>query len=281
MKKFAFLLLIGISIALAGTNLYAQQSFTVEIKGKGKPILLFPGFGCSGKMWDETVAQLATKYKCYIYTFAGFGNVKPIDTLWFKTIKNDIEKYIKKHRLKKASLLGHSLGGTLSLWLAADEPKWFNKIILVDALPASAALMIPNYNGEKLPYDNPQSNAMLKMTAVEFQKMNDQYVQFMCNNKEKQKFIADMINESDRKTYVYGYIDMLNVDLRQDIAKIKKNVTILAATSPSLEMVTKTYKEQYKNLPVVNILYAEKSAHFVMYDQPQWFMEQLFKILEN
>ena len=73
---------------------------------------------------------------------------------------------------------------------------------------------------------------------------------------------------------------MLNVDLRQKIAKIKKPVTILAATNPTLEMVTKTYKEQYKNLPSVNILYAEKSAHFIMYDQPEWFNTQLIKILK-
>ncbi len=73
---------------------------------------------------------------------------------------------------------------------------------------------------------------------------------------------------------------MLNVDLRQRIAKIKKPVTILAATNPTLEMVTKTYNEQYKNLPTVKILYAEKSAHFIMYDQPEWFNKQIVEILK-
>lgn len=277
MQKFIFISLLF--FVLVRPSMYAQQSFDVEITGKGKPILLFSGFGCSGKVWEETVSQLALTHKCYTFTFAGFGNVKPIDTLWFLTIKQDIEKYIKKQKLKKASLLGHSLGGTLSLWLASENSKWFKDIILVDALPASAALMIPNYKGEKLSYDNPQSKAMLKMTTEEFQKMNIQSAKFMTYNKEKQNLIAEMMNQSDRKTYVYGYIDMLNLDLRKDIAKIKKPVTILAATNPNLEMVTKTYNEQYKNLPNVKIMYAEKSAHFVMFDQPKWFMEQLAKIL--
>lgn len=277
MKKFIFISLCF--FALGQSNLYAQHSFNVEITGKGKPILLFPGFGCSGKMWEETVSQLALTHKCYTFTFAGFGNVKPIDTLWFLTIKKDVEKYIKKEKLQKASLLGHSLGGTLSLWLASENSKWFKNIILVDALPASVALMMPNYKGEPLSYENPQSKAMLKMTTEEFQKMNIRSAKFMTNNKEKQTLVAEMMNQSDRKTYVYGYIDMLNLDLRNDIAKIKKPVTILAATNPNLEIVTKTYNEQYKNLPSVEILYAEKSAHFVMFDQPKWFMEQLFKIL--
>jgi len=278
MKKLAFIFLFSLTFGVS--NLFSQQSFKVDVVGNGKPVLLFPGFGCTAKVWEETVKSLSKKHKCYTFTFAGFGNVKPIDTLWFETIKKDVEEYIKNNKLKKSILIGHSLGGTLSLWLASDNTKWFKKIILVDALPASAALMIPNYKGEIIPYDNPQSKHILKMSEEEFQKMNNQSAQFMCNNKEKQKLIAEMMNQTDRKTYVYGYIDMLNVDLRQKIAKIKKPVTILAATNPTLEMVTKTYKEQYKNLPSVNILYAEKSAHFIMYDQPEWFNTQLIKILK-
>jgi pimeloyl-ACP methyl ester carboxylesterase len=278
MKKL--ILLITISLSLTNVHLLAQSSFKVEINGKGEPILLFPGFGCTAKMWEETVAQLSQKHKCYTFTFAGFGDVKPIDTLWFETIKKDLESYITENKLKKATVVGHSLGGTLGLWLAADNPEWFNQIILVDALPSSAALMIPNYKGEKLPYNSPQSNALLKMTNEEFYKMNTQSAMFMCNNKEKQKLIAAMINQSDRKTYINGYIDMLNLDLREEIAKIKKPVTILAATNPNLAMVTKTYNEQYKNLPSVKVLYAENSAHFVMYDQPEWFMTQLNKIVQ-
>jgi hypothetical protein len=38
-----------------------------------------------------------------------------------------------------------------------------SKLIIVDALPATAALMIPNYKGEIIPYDNPQSKMMMTM----------------------------------------------------------------------------------------------------------------------
>jgi pimeloyl-ACP methyl ester carboxylesterase len=271
---FLFVLHIG------SATLFSQTSFEVIVKGEGNPVLLLPGFGCTGQIWDETVAQISKNHKCYIFTFAGFGHVKPIETPWFSTIKSDLEKYIKENNLSKSTLLGHSIGGTLSLWLAADNPEWFEKIIVVDALPASVALMIPNYKGEKILYDNPQSKSMLNMAEADFQSMNVKSVTYMCNNKEKQKLIVEMINKSDRKTYVYGYIDMLNLDLRPEIAKIKKPVTILAATNPSLEIVKKTYNDQYKNLPTVKILYAENSAHFVMFDQPEWFLNQVNQILK-
>ncbi|WP_166920695.1 alpha/beta fold hydrolase [Flavobacterium poyangense] len=260
---------------LVSKSAFSQTAFKVEVKGKGAPVLLFPGFGCTGEVWKETVAELSKTKECHIFTFAGFGNVPPIESPWLSTIKNEIISYVKTKRLKKATLIGHSLGGTLSLWLAAEETNLFKEVIIVDALPASAALMIPNYNGEIIPYENAQSKAMLAMDQMAFNAMNTQMTSYMCLNKEKQKTINEWMNSADRKTYVYGYIDMLNLDLRKEIAKIKIPVVILAATNPDINTVQKTYQAQYANLPSVRIYYAEKAAHFVMYDQPEWYMEKI------
>ena len=253
----------------------AQTAFRVEVRGKGNPVLLFPGFGCTGEVWNETVAELSKTNECHVFTFAGFGTVPPITTPWLATIKNEIIAYVKANKLKEATLIGHSIGGTLSLWLAATESNLFKKVIAVDALPASAALMIPNYNGDIIAYDNPQSKMMLTMDRAAFDSMNAQYASYMCLNKEKQKTINDWMKMVDQKTFVYGYVDMLNLDLRKEIAKINIPVTILAATNPDIETVKKTYKVQYEYLPNVVIHYAEKSAHFVMYDQPEWYLEKI------
>lgn len=268
-------ILIVLFVFFTSNNLFSQAAFKVEVKGNGEPILLFPGFGCTGEVWDETVAELSKKHECHIFTFAGFGNVPPIKTPWLLTIKNQIIQYVKEKKLNKPSLIGHSLGGTLALWLSSSETDLFRKVVVVDALTSTAALMIPNYKGDIISYANPQSKMMLEMDDNAFNAMNTQSVAFMCMNKEKQKTIIEWMNITDRETYVYGYIDMLNLDLRKEIAKIKIPVVILAATNPDINMVKNTYKNQYENLPTVTIYYAENSAHFVMYDQPEWFLSKL------
>ena len=273
MKTVTFFILSLVSTVI--TSVYGQKSFEVSVKGKGEPILLFPGFGCTADLWNETVAELSKTNECHVFTFAGFGNVAPIESPWFSKIKDDVIQYVKTNKLVKPTLIGHSLGGTLSYWLAASEAELFKKVIAIDALPCSAALMIPNYNGEKIPYDNPQSKMMSQMDDVSFNGMNAQQVQFMCKNQEKQKVILEMMKKADRKTYVNGYIDMLNLDLREEIAKIKIPVVILAATFPDRATVEKTYTSQFEKLPSVEILYAENAAHFVMYDQPEWYLKNL------
>ena len=103
----------------------------------------------------------------------------------------------------------------------------------------------------------------------------------MTTNKEKQGQIIEWMEKADRKTYVYGYTDYLKVDLREQVGKIKIPVTILAATQPFGEaMARQTYQEQYKNLSNYELKFAEGAAHFIMYDRPEWFLNELKSSLQ-
>ena len=189
-----------------------------------------------------------------------------------------IEAYVKEKKLNKALIIGHSMGGTLGLWLAATEQTLFKKVIAVDALPCTGALMMPNYNSATMVYDNPYSKQMLQTDTATFRTQARQQVAFMMLNKQKQSRVVDWMLQADRETYVYGYIDLLKLDLREEVANINVPVVVLAATHPNKAMIEKTYNEQYAKLGNKVIHYADQSAHFVMYDQPDWY---LTKIKEN
>ncbi len=70
---------IGILLFLVTTfSVRAQSSaFEVTVKGKGDPVLLFPGFTCTGAVWDDTVSELSKEFECHVFTFAGFGDGTP------------------------------------------------------------------------------------------------------------------------------------------------------------------------------------------------------------
>ena len=276
MKKHAFLLILSFFVITLHTN--AQKAFRVTVTGKGAPVLLFPGFACTGEVFDETVKALSQQYECHVFTFAGFGTVPAIEKPWLPKIKDQVVAYVKEKKLKNAVIIGHSMGGTLGLWLAATEQTLFKKVIAVDALPCTGALMVPNYNPATMVYDNPYSKQMLQTDTATFRTQAKQQVAFMMLNKEKQSTVVDWMMQADRETYVYGYVDLLKLDLREEVANIKIPVVVLAATHPNKAMIEKTYNEQYAKLGSKVIHYADQSAHFVMYDQPDWY---LTKIKEN
>jgi pimeloyl-ACP methyl ester carboxylesterase len=255
-----------------------SKAFTVRVSGKGEPVLLFPGFTCTEQVWEQNIAAISDKYECHAFTFAGFGGVPPIPMPWLPTIKDEVLAYIQAHQLKNIRIIGHSLGGTLGMWLCATEPKHFKKLIAVDALPCTGALMMPNFKASDMVYDNPFSKQQLSMDSLSFAKMAKQMAAGMSMNKAKHSQLVSWMTSADRKTYVYGYIDLLKLDLREDLAHIEAPVVVLAATFPSKAVVEKTWDSQLSKLKNKTIYYADNSAHFIMYDQPEWLIT---KIKEN
>jgi hypothetical protein len=44
---------------LSATLAAQQKTFDVEVKGNGDPVLLFPGFTCTGEVWKDVVEELS------------------------------------------------------------------------------------------------------------------------------------------------------------------------------------------------------------------------------
>jgi pimeloyl-ACP methyl ester carboxylesterase len=278
MKSLPLVLFLALLLLPFATPAQPSTAFTVEVTGQGEPVFLLPGFTCTAEVWQQTVAAIATNHQCHAFTFAGFGGVPPIEMPWLPTIKNELIEYIKQKKLKPVTIIGHSLGGTLGMWLVTEQPALFKKLIAVDALPCTGALMMPNFNSNQMVYDNPYSKQQLAMDTAQFRQMARQMAAGMSLNQAKHAQLTDWIMQADRKTYVYGYVDLLKLDLREALANLQVPMVILAATHPNRQQVEATWNQQLAKLSEKRIYYAEPSAHFIMYDQPDWFIT---KIKEN
>jgi pimeloyl-ACP methyl ester carboxylesterase len=281
MKNFILVLASFVfSLSIYAKN--ESQPISVEVTGKGKPIVLIPGFAVPGDIWNPLVKKLEKNYECHIVTLAGFGGKEPIEFPWLPKVNESLKNYIIKNDIQNATIIGHSLGGTISTWLAAQKDLKLSEIILIDALPASGALMIPNFNPENLIYESPYNNQQIAMDAITFEQTATAMAKGMSLKKSAQGKIKNWIQEADRKTYVYGYTDYLKLDLREDLKHISIPVTIIAASHPyGEEVVKQTYKNQYANLKDYNFIIAEDSAHFIMLDKPEWFLKQIQTILSS
>ena len=280
--KNVILLLVTFVFSFTIYSKSDSQPIYVEVIGKGKPIVLIPGFTIPGDIWNPLVKKLEKNYECHIVTLAGFGGKEPIEFPWLPKINESLKNYILQNELQNATIIGHSLGGTIATWLAAQKDLKLSKIILIDALPASGALIIPDFNPENLVYETPYNNQQLAMEDAAFEQAATAMSKGMSLKESAQNKIKDWILESDRKTYVYGYTDYLKLDLREDLKNISIPVTIIAASQPYGEgMVRQTFKNQYANLKDYNFIIAEDSAHFIMFDKPDWFLKQIEMILSS
>jgi pimeloyl-ACP methyl ester carboxylesterase len=201
------------------------------------------------------------------------NGLAPIESPWLPQVNTALLEYIQSEDLNNLTIIGHSLGGTIALYLAAELKERVKEIILVDALPHTAKLMFPNQT--EFQYDNPYSTSMMEMDDNAFKAMASQQVGMMAFNEDHRPQILNWILNTDRKTYVQGYIDYLNFNATTYLEQIDCPVLIMGATSYGEEQAKHTYKDQYQLLDHYDLKMAPTSAHYIMYDQPEWFYTQL------
>lgn len=262
-----------------------QQAFDVKVIGKGQPILLIPGYSCSGAVWNETADHLKNNYQLHILTLAGFAGVKPIQDPVLQTVHDQLIQYVKTNKLKKPMLIGHSLGAFMALWVSSSQPDLFGKIVCVDGVPFISALTKPETTVASLK-DDPRFNK--EAVINNFKSIpNDNYVAnmtqmmlYQVRDTARAKQIAEWSFASDRTTLGSTIVEMSLTDLRTDIAKIKSPVLILTSIFNTKENSEKIYNEQYAALKNKTIKVAD-SKHFIMYDAPEWFYSAIDNFLNQ
>lgn len=84
---------------------------------------------------------------------------------------------------------------------------------------------------------------------------------------------------SDRKTLAQTIVEISTTDLRSSIASIKQPVLVLGSIYGTEANSYRILNQQYKNV-VNKSIKVPNSKHFIMYDQPEWFYEQLEAFLK-
>ncbi|MEO9870679.1 alpha/beta fold hydrolase [Ekhidna sp.] len=271
MKKTLFIL----SLVLLSKLSFSQPPIQIEKNGDGNPIIFLPGFTSPGSVWDETIANLSITYETHVVSYAGFNGLEPIGTPWYEPIKTKLINYIKEENLSNLTIIGHSMGGNLAIELAAAFDEEISGLILIESLPCMRDLMMPGVPASSLQYDSPYNNQMLNMPEDAFNNVALSMARNMTNKEDKVEILAGWSVVADRKTYVYGYTDLLKLDLRPQLNDIQTKTLILGATFPSREMSQQTFDKQYGNLKNKTIELADNSKHFIMFDRPEWLYSQI------
>lgn len=264
----------------------SATSFTVEVSGKGKPIIFIPGLASSGEVWKKTVAQFSNRYECHVITLAGFADVAPITTPLLATVQKELVEYIDAKHMDRPIIVGHSLGGFLALRIAADTPTKVGRLVIVDSLPALGAVQMPDITPEQLKSMAARMRDTMKsQDAATFAEGQRRSIASMVTKPEDVERVLGWGRKSDGATVVNAMHDLIATDLRADIARIKSPTLVLGTWIAYKDYTTRaavedTFKTQYRKLEGVTIEVADTARHFIMYDDPQWLLEHMEKFLK-
>lgn len=103
-----------------------------EAYGRGRPVILLHGWLGSWALWRDTIEELGKHFRTYALDFFGFGD--SLDRAADFSVDNYVDlvyQFMDRLGIVKAPLVGHSMGGSVSLGVAARYPEKVVKVIVI------------------------------------------------------------------------------------------------------------------------------------------------------
>lgn len=275
---------------IAGFSAAAENNIiNIEKRGSGQPMILIHGMACSPGVWDEVAAYYSNSYEIHLVGISGFGNDNPIDAPHvLQAIRDALIDYVREENLSKPVLMGHSMGGFISLWASSIEPELFGKIISVDGLPYFPALIMPDMTPETAqPMVAQMQNAMNNQSPQSARENQKMMIASMISNESKQDAVVEMGMRSNAKVIGQAMGEMYTTDIRQEVKNITQPVLALGAWyayrnyGTTYQSALAGYEAQFKVVPGAKVAMADKAYHFIFYDEPQWFFQQVDEFLKE
>jgi pimeloyl-ACP methyl ester carboxylesterase len=269
---------------------FESGALLVERHGtRGRPLILIPGLASGPWVWQQTIGQLKDDYTVYVVTLPGFDGRAAPQGAPFDTARAALRELIASRKLAKPVLIGHSLGGTLALAVAADLGAAVGGVVAIDGLP-----VFPGTENMP-PQARPQAavNVRARMAEGRPDAFADQQRQYMRGQGVldigKADDITPLLLRSDREAVGAYVADVLALDLRPELPRISAPVLVIApyyeydAMQDEMTMASKV--EHYRSLldgaPIVEVAPISPARHFVMIDQPLALAGQLKRFLDR
>ena len=250
----------------------------VERHGQdGTPLILVPGLASGAWTWQDTIRRTMNDHVVYVLTLPGFDGRPAVAGKGYAAAQDSLRELIETRKLRKPVLVGHGLGGTLALGVAALVPDLVGGVVLIDALPVMAGTedwppeqraQIAGAMAARMPSEKPAMYA-----AQQQQYMRGMGVIDVARADE----LAKLMNRSDPAAANRYMVDGFAIDLRPALPTVKAPVLVIAPyfdldamqQQTTLENKTEYYRTVMKGTPNLKVVAVSPARHFAMFDQPQ------------
>ena len=103
--------------------------------GTGKPLLILHGLFGSADNWFSISKELKDNFTLYLIDQRNHGDSPQSDEWNYEVMVEDLKELMDDEGLKKAFLMGHSMGGKTAMNFALKYPEKVDKLIVADIAP--------------------------------------------------------------------------------------------------------------------------------------------------
>jgi len=257
---------------------------------EGAPdVILIPGLSSSPHVFDAITEQLATHYRVHRIHVQGFAGAPAMDNAQGPVaapVAEEIARYIAEKHLDHPAVIGHSMGGTIGMMLAARHPDSVGRLMVVDMVPFVGAMFGgPGATAESLaPVADQIYAGMMSAPEEAYQAQAAADVTGMIATEAARAGPLRDTARSDRAVSSAAFRELIVTDLTPELARITVPTTVLYVkfNDPRMtaEITDGIYRASFAGLPGAQLKRIDDSAHFIMLDQPEQFAAEVNAFLE-
>jgi pimeloyl-ACP methyl ester carboxylesterase len=263
--------------AWAAPARFSSNRISVVVQGSGPDVVMIPGLTASRDMWKGTVAAVPG-FRYHLVQVAGFAGTPAGGNASGKVVAPvaaEIARYIDEADLRQPAVIGHSMGGTLAMMIAARHPSEVGRVMVVDMLPAPAGLV-----GSSAEAIRPLADALAGV---------------LTSSPGGRQLLESLIGgfgasdegaPSDSDVVARAMHELALIDLTAELPRIRAPMTVVYATPPASggvdpAQVRRDYMRAYRSAPRAELVPIANSGHMIMYDQPQLFRAEMKDFLSG
>lgn len=262
---------------------FASTRITVQTVGTGPDVVLIPGLNSTPRSWATTVAALPG-YRYHMVQVSGFGDApaggnKEGDVV--APVAEEVARYIGDAGLKRPAVIGHSLGGTIGLMIAARHPDALSRLMVVDMVPALGAMFAaPGATPAQIEAVGDRIATAMRSASPEQRTAGaTETINGMVGNVAMRPIALKDSLASDPGVSARVFRELIVTNLGPELGKITVPVTVLYIQPKGVPMTAEQFDGVYKSVyaPLAGVLLKRipDSAHFIMWDQPQRFQTEV------
>jgi pimeloyl-ACP methyl ester carboxylesterase len=247
-----------------------------EVYGRGRPVILLHGWLGSWALWQETMVDLGAFYRTYALDFWGFGESgKKRNSYTIQDFVNLVSQFMDGLGIGSAPLVGHSMGGTVSLSVAVQYPQRVSKVVVVGSpIVGSSLAFLPKFIGLR-----PVAVILFNLMWA-FRLGMRVYSPLMCRDPRFPAMMDRDLSRTTLESFLLSIASLRRTDLRPCLSQIKIPVMGMYGDK-DIVVNPNQWQPLMDGIPHARIERIHKAGHFIMLDDPDPFKHKLKEFLEE
>ena len=247
-----------------------------EVYGRGRPVILLHGWLGSWGLWQETMAYLGRYYRAYALDFWGFGESgKTRQSYAVQDFVSLVDQFMDRLGINRAPLVGHSMGGTVSLLVAVQFPQRVSKVVVVGSPIVGSSLAWPL----KLAGRKPIAVLLFNMMWA-FRLAMRVASPSICRDPRFPDMMDKDLSRTTLASFLLSIASLRRTDLRPFLSQVKAPAMGMFGDRDNV-VSPKQWQPMKEGIPAVRIEQFPKAGHFIMLDEPESFAQKLKTFLDD